>query len=193
VISDNCLSIDNGKPQPTTITGFLITEDHKSFTFFSYELQNETVVKTPVKEPCHQHYRVLDLKTTSEQFLKSVRGIKSTDDFFSNSFLSPRHINKQMEAFLLARLNFDKGNAKLTEELFKESKELSVLENREDKPKGYEQSLSDELALITIWKNTLDFGDIKISRDELLKKFLAFIKHFRTANISKMPLKRSAF
>lgn len=191
VISDNCISVDNGKPQPTTITGFLITEDSKSFTFFSYELQNEIVIKTPAKESCHQHYRVLDLKATSEQFLRSVRDIKSNDDFFSQSFFfSPRRINKQMEAFLLARLCFDKGNIKLTEELFKESKKLSVLENREDKPKSYEQSLSDELALLTIWKNTLDFGDVEISRDELLKEFLAFIKHFPNSEFQQDALEK---
>lgn len=179
-------------PKNLYMQAFLLEDKGEEFTVFTVDLFTRSFVKTPPGTEEHERvgYEVLDLPsevTTYLEELSWIYGAKGPDAFEER--LSRRfreRLGERSELFVLARACAANGLEKLADDVYMFASVMPDWQTGEPGTEPLWRIAEDEIAHATMWRNVLAFGDISISRQELLDRFGRFVTDFPRSE--HMPL-----
>jgi hypothetical protein len=165
--------------------GFLVEDQGKSFKILSLDLEGQTFEKTPPKTEAYKvvGYEILDLEKEALAWLAEMKADPDQEKkprrrmgvFFGPSF------STRTETFLLAWVCSRRGLDTTAGKLYdyaRDPKHNRYGEDQEKPPKTLQEKVADELAHVEMWRGILAFGDPKIRRAELVKRFERLTKNF---------------
>ncbi len=169
---------NNDAPTNTYLYAFLLQEAGDQFTVFTTDLRTLTFVKTSADTEDYKRvgYEVVDLllgvKTRLEEVAQQLEKV-GLDLLDWN-----RQLGVRSELFVLARACAANELDGLAYQVYEYAVDLPDPHTGEINPRPLLSIIQDEIAYATIWRDTLDFGDLAIPRQELLSRSEQFLVHF---------------
>ena len=168
--------------QSNFLSGFLLTNDAHAFVVLDEQLIKHSNEYTTQREYTTQgahmqienSYVQADLKTEAADLLKRITSLQSGEDLFPR--LGER-ISKRARAFALAYACWRNGLNGEAEDLYQAAKKLRSGNEGVD-GNNFQLILEREIAYAVMWRAVVDFDDLSVSRQQLLKEFQDFTKRY---------------
>jgi HEAT repeat protein len=161
----------NGTREISYHLGFLVRDEGARFTVLHPSLWTHNYTKSDSKKPEDEKvgYVTLDLGKETTEILKSLQQPEDKDDI-------PRRFRKA-ELFVWARTCAAQGKPKLAEQLFAQAKQIDD-KQQNNGTKTFHQIIAHDIAHGQMWQAVEAFGDLAVSRKELLARFERIVRHF---------------
>lgn len=170
--------IGDEDPKNKIIFGFLTEDTKKQFKVCTFWLEEQ--VFTPTPEGTEKHEIVAYERADLVKFAHSV--IQAHKDRESATEIDHwrrfgEQIDESAEIVILARACHARMQGDLALSLLNIAQAMVIRERIEGDPR-LQQAFSEKLAHSTMWQLIVDFGDPKITRNELLQRLDRFVKNF---------------
>lgn len=180
VTTESWFQIGNEPPENSTIYAFLLNESETQFTVYTMGLEVRLFTFTRQEAQSFNvgKFERVNLAEYSKSFLREHAeraAAKERDSWrrFGNQ------LNEGSEVVVLARACAAQNEAGLSRELMVAAIELLEKDrNWNAKAIGFQDAFSEDLANMTMWRIIVDFGNIEVSRAELLTRLKKFLKNY---------------
>lgn len=166
-------------PQNRYVLAFLLKSEGDRFTVIGLDLDLDTLKSTPLKTPEHQQvgYEKLDLQEQAAAYVKSLRAMREKNKDEPSWHFGP-YLPEDVQVFVLARACLAAGLQTQARELLDFAEELSRQEAGENQQQSLRETLAQRIAHKEMWQAVLAFGELDVTRKELLARFERIVKHF---------------
>ncbi len=153
--------------------GFLLTGDSRAFEILDLQIFkcSYQATTTTAQVQIETSYAAADLKSEAGSLLERIQSLKAGEDLFPRR---DERMSQRARTFVLAWACWRNGLDEDAEKLFQASKKLR--DGIEAVDGNFQLVLEKEIACAVMWRAVVDFGDVSITRPQLLHEFARFIK-----------------
>ena len=159
--------------------GFLLMTNQSVFRVLTIDLMEETLTNREDKTNEYKSvgFKKLDLTSEADAVIQSPQPPPSEDDYWSMSAIQPT-LSKRTQLFVVGWACWRHGLANEAGELYERSQISRTRDRQYEATNTFHKLIEKDIARVQIWRSTLCFGDMSVSRPQLLAMFDAIATNY---------------